>query len=104
MRRFKACTPERAIELARKFAENRSDELDFQSFEPCDCPINEIEILDEHGNELAAWHDDEMRLWLAARDLLEAAETVVARWECGDLAEAVRALDAAIARAKEGAR
>jgi hypothetical protein len=35
--------------------------------------------------------------------LLEAAEKVVARWERGDLAGAVRDLDAPIAKAREGA-
>jgi hypothetical protein len=42
-------------------------------------------------------------LAFAARDLLDAAELVVARWERGDLAEAVRELSAAIAKAKGGA-
>jgi hypothetical protein len=36
----------------------------------------------------------------ATPELLEAAELVVARWSRGDLAEAVRGLDAAIAKAK----
>jgi hypothetical protein len=35
--------------------------------------------------------------------LLEAAELVVARWDRGDLAEAVRGLDTAIVKAKGGA-
>jgi hypothetical protein len=52
--------------------------------------------------QLAVWHDDDLRLRLAARDLLEAAELVVARWEQGDLADAVRQLDAVIATAKGG--
>jgi hypothetical protein len=47
--------------------------------------------------------DDDLRLRLAASDLLAAAELVVARWERGDLADAVRELDAAIAKAKGGA-
>jgi hypothetical protein len=38
----------------------------------------------------------------AAPDLLEAAEQVVANWESGDLAGAVRGLDAAILTAKGG--
>jgi hypothetical protein len=42
-------------------------------------------------------------LRLAACDLLEAAELVVARWEQGDLAGAVHLLDDAIAKAKGGA-
>ena len=102
MRTFKARSPERAIELARRFADEHFDELEFEGYQPNDCPINEIEILDEHGNELAVWYDDELRLRLAARDLLGVAEKVVARWKRGDLASAVRDLDAAIAKAKEG--
>jgi hypothetical protein len=43
------------------------------------------------------------RLIAAAPELLCAAELVVARWSKGDLADAVRQLDAAIAKAKGGA-
>ena len=103
MRMFEADTPEQAVELARRFADEHYDELVFDSYQGCDCPINEIEICDDQGNELTVWHDDDMRLRLAARDLLEAAKKVVARWAQGDLAEAVRELDAAIANAKGGA-
>lgn len=39
------------------------------------------------------------RLIASAPDLLESAQKVVARWEQGDLAEAVRELDAVIAEA-----
>jgi hypothetical protein len=42
------------------------------------------------------------RLIAAAPDLLEAAELVIARWSEGDLAEAVRMLDAAVSSAKGG--
>ena len=103
MREFKARSPEKAIELARRFAEKRFDELDFDDYQPVDCPINEIEVLNQRGHELAVWYDDDLRLRFAAPDLLEAAEKVVSRWERGDLAEAVRELNAAIAKAKEGA-
>jgi hypothetical protein len=40
---------------------------------------------------------------LAASDLLSAARLVIARWETGDLAEAVRELSAAVAKAEGGA-
>ena len=103
MRTFKAKTPERALELGRRFADEHYDDLDFDSYQGCDCPINEIEICDNHGNELAVWYDDDMRLRLAAQDLLDAAKLVVERWERGDLAEAVRELAAAIAKAEGGA-
>ena len=47
--------------------------------------------------------DDDGRLWnrlKAATDLIESAKLVLARWERGDLAEAVRSLGAAIAKAE----
>jgi hypothetical protein len=103
MRTFKARSPQHAVKLARQFAEEHFDELDFEDYEPIDNPIDEIEVHDQDGNELAAWYDEDLRIRLAARDLLEAAEKVIARWERGDLAEAVRELDAAVAKAKEGA-
>jgi hypothetical protein len=95
---FEAETPELAFALARKLYADDPSKL---WFEPCDgVDVNEIIVYDADGKELAAWHDDNMRLRLAAQDLLDAAELVVARWSEGDLAEAVRALDAAIANAK----
>ena len=42
-------------------------------------------------------------LRLAAPALLEAAEKVIASWETGDLAAAVRELNAAVDQAKGGA-
>jgi hypothetical protein len=102
-RSFKALNAKRAMELARRFAEKRADELLFEDYAACDSPINEIEILDEHERQVALWRDEDLRLHLAARDFLDAAEKVVARWEQGDLADAVRELAAAVAKAKEGA-
>jgi hypothetical protein len=100
-RDFDAETPEQALALARKLYEDDPSELWFEPYDGMD--VNEILVYDADGNELAAWHDDDMRLRLAAQDLLDAAELVVARWSEGDLAEAVQALDAAIANAKGGA-
>jgi|HubBroStandDraft_6_1064221.scaffolds.fasta_scaffold1550788_3 hypothetical protein len=65
--------------------------------------VNEIVVYDADENELVVWYDEGMRLRVAARDLLDAAEAVVARWERGDIAGAVRDLDDAIAKAKGGA-
>ena len=103
MREFVADTPEQALELAQRFMATNLDGVDLDFYEACDDPINEIEVCDEEHNRLAIWRDDDLRLRLAARDLLETAEKVVARWERGDLAAAVRELDAAITKAKEGA-
>jgi hypothetical protein len=104
MQPFDADTPEQALELARKFAEENYHRLDFEFYEADGSPINEIEVCDDEDSSDAVWQDDDLRLRLAARDLLDAAELVVARWSEGDLAEAVRALDNVIANAKGGAQ
>jgi hypothetical protein len=98
---FDAETPEQALALARKLYEDEPSELWFEPYSGMD--VNEILVYDPDGKEVAVWYDEDMRLRLAARDLLDAAEMVVARWEQGDLAEAVRQLDDAIAKAKGGA-
>jgi len=98
---FEADTPEQALALARKFYADETTELWFDHY--AEMQINEIAIEDADHEELAVWQDEDLRLRLAASDLLAAAELVVARWERGDLAEALRGLDAAIAKAKGGA-
>jgi hypothetical protein len=101
-REIKAATPEQALKKARRLYERDPLDLKFESYYEA-LPVNGIAIKDADDNELALWQDEDLRLQLAARDLLEAAELVLARWKRGDLAEAVRALDAAIAKAKGGA-
>jgi hypothetical protein len=46
---------------------------------PLSSDVNEIVVCDDAGNELAFWHDDDTRLRLAAQDLLDALEELVAR-------------------------
>ncbi len=101
-REIKAATPEQALKKARRFYDDDPLDLMFESYDG-GMPVNEIAIKDADDDELAVWQDEDLRLRLAARDLLEAAELVVARWEQGDLAGAVRQLDDAIAKAKGGA-
>lgn len=98
---IKAKTPAQALRKARRLAEDDQD----LCFEPYDgkFPINEIAICDGEENELASWCDADLRLRLAASDLLAAARLVIQRWERGDLAEAVRGLSAAITAAEGGA-
>jgi hypothetical protein len=98
----KAKTPEKALALARKFVDEDSLDLLFEAYD-ITSDVNEIVVSDDSGNDLAFWYDDDLTLRLAAQDLLDAAELVVARWEQGDLAEAVRELSAAIVKAKGGA-
>ena len=101
-REIKAASPEQALKKARRLYDDDPFDLMFESYDG-GMPVNEIAIADADHDELAVWRDDDMRLRNAARDLLDAAELVVARWERGDLAAAVRDLDAAIAKAKGGA-
>jgi hypothetical protein len=97
----RAKTPQEALALAQQLYEDDPSDLWFEPYDGL--PVNEIAVCDPEGNELIAWFDDDMRLRLAAPDLLKAAEKVVAHWEEGDLAEAVRELSVAIAKAKDGA-
>jgi hypothetical protein len=75
---IKAKTPEKALARARRHVEG--DSLDLW-FEPYDLTseVNQIIVCDDEGTELAIWHDDDTRLRLAAQDLLDALEELVAR-------------------------
>jgi hypothetical protein len=97
-----AKTPKQALARARKLLAEDKLDLWFEHYDATS-DVNEIVVSDADGTELAFWHDDDMRLNMAAQDLLDAAQLVIDRWERGDLAEAVRELSAAIAKAKGGA-
>ncbi len=96
---IEADTPEQALAIARQLYDDDPLDLMFESYDG-GMPVNEIAICDKDGQELSLWLDHDMRLRLAASDLLEAAELVVANWERGDLAGAVRELSTAIAKTK----
>jgi len=103
---FKARSPQAALRKARAFYDDHAEELLFTEYDG-GLPVNEIEVFDANGTGVAIWYDDEMRLRLAAGDLrdaleeqTEAAEAVIDRWEKGDLAGAVRGLDACIASSR----
>jgi hypothetical protein len=98
---LEATTPQQALAQAKKLYADNSSELWFEPYDDGQ-PANEITVYDTDGNEVAAWLDDDLRLRLAAPALLAAAEKVLARWEQGDLADAVRELSAAIDEAKGG--
>jgi hypothetical protein len=99
---IEAETPDKALALVRKLKAEDKLDLCFEAYD-IRSDVNVIVVTDADSKELAVWYDDDMCLGFAARDLLDAAELVVARWERGDLAEAVRELSAAIAKAKGGA-
>ena len=99
---FEAETPEEALTLARKFNADDPSELWFEHY--AEMPVNEIAIEDADGNEVAVWYDDDLRLRLAAHNLLDVLEFIAA-----DIDEEVNAKGAwlklaraAIAKAKGG--
>jgi len=114
-REFKARTSKQALRKSRKFLDDHAEDLMFEDYDS-GMPVNEIAIHDQHCSEVAVWYDDDLRVRLAASDLLEALEAqtqaaqgVIDNWSEGDLAAAVRTLDAsidgaraAIAKAKGG--
>lgn len=105
-REFKASTPKQALRKARKFLDTNAEALMFEDYGN-GMPINEIEIHDRHNSAVAVWYDYDLRMQLAASDLLaaleeqtDAAQAVIDHWTEGNLAAAVRALDASIADAR----
>lgn len=103
---FTARTPKAALTLARRFHEDRPEDLIFEEYTQ-GMPVNEIEISSRDGEELLVWRDDDLNQRLAAAELLaaletqtEAAQAVIDAWEQGDLAAAVNGLDLTIAAAR----
>jgi hypothetical protein len=105
---IKAATPEQALALAHEL--DAPSELSFDPYNGI-MPVNEILVYDADGKKVAAWRDDDLRLRLAAPELLDALETLVARdraeaRECGfddDEMSWLEDADRAIAKAKGGA-
>jgi hypothetical protein len=70
---LQADTPEQALAAARALDADNDTGLYFTNYDD-DQPVNQIDILDEDGNEVAFWYDDDLRLRLAAPKLLEALQ------------------------------
>jgi hypothetical protein len=110
---FEAETPEQALALAQKlYAEElHTDAPSRLWFEPyIDMTVNEIAVCGADGNELAAWHHQDLRLRLAAPDLLEALQfcdmtlaDLQSSKRKGYIQQAIRLTRAALAKAKGGA-
>ena len=111
---FDAETPEQALARAQELYahELHTDGPSRLCFEPyIDMTMNEIAVCDADGNELAVWYDEDLRLRLAARDLLNALEDLVERdraeaASCGFTDDEMSWLEdarRAIAKAKGGA-
>ena len=91
---FEAATPEDALQMARALAERDPDALDFEHYDS-PMPLDEIEISDPAGDGLAVWRSDDLRVRLAARELLEALQEVEAWLQKAPIAE-LEAVEAAI--------
>lgn len=72
-------------------------DLEFTTF--TDLPIHTIKVFAENNDELAVWRDPLRTLYYVAPEMLKRARKVVACWEQGDLAAAVRDLAEAVAKA-----
>jgi hypothetical protein len=73
VRDFKADTPEEALELARRFYDEDTGELDFRSYDD-NAGLDQIQIWDNKRGALAYWETDDYRLRKAAPDLYKALE------------------------------
>lgn len=100
---FHAPSPEEALQQAKKFLDEdklSEDQLDPVAEGYC---VREIIISSCDEGDLASWMTFEHRVERAGPKLLAAAEAVVASWEKGDLASAVRTLAAIAEETKGGA-
>ena len=95
-----------ALRRARQIESEETETLDFQSYDGTN-GIERIEIWAADRRTVAEWQSDDLRLRLAAGELLEAldaqteaAQAVIDAWAEGDLAEAVRTLDGSIPAAR----
>ena len=103
---IKAASPRQALRRARQIESEETETLDFQSYDGTN-GIERIEIWAADRRTVAEWQSDDLRLRLAAGELLEAldaqteaAQAVIDAWAEGDLAQAVRTLDGSIPAAR----
>lgn len=98
--KIEAATPQKALKAIRRRVAD-DDNFDYAHYDGIG-DIQSIEIARD-GVTLAGYISPGERLRQHAEELLAAAEKVIARWERGDLAAAVRELNAAVDQAKAGA-
>jgi hypothetical protein len=103
---IKAQSPKQALQRARQIESDETETLDFASYDTTN-GVERIEIWAADGRTVAEWESDDLRLRLAATDLLAALETqtdaaqaVIDAWAKGDLAAADRTLDGSIPAAR----
>ena len=96
--KINASDPAAALARARLLAETQTGLVFERHEERRD--IENIQVIGKNGDVAIEWISPSLLLELAAPSLLEAAKLVIARWSDGDLADAVRQLDAAVAEAE----
>ncbi len=103
---IEAYTPGHALAAACRMKDEDGGALHFDRYDEAQ-PVNHIEILDEHRNELAHWRDPDLLLRMAGSDLFEAlefCEMTLADLEAserkGYIAEAKKLARAALAKAR----
>ena len=77
VRNFEADTPEQALELARRFYDEDTGELDFRSYDD-NAGLDQVQIWDNERGTLASWESDDYRLRKAAPELLKQSIRVLA--------------------------
>ena len=103
-RKIVADTAAQALEIACRLADEDPDSLILDYHEACDCPINDIEVCDDKHSQLVVWYSNDLRLRLAARDLLDALEKLLPIADGAvDYQEEIDQARIAIAKAKGGA-
>lgn len=103
--RLRACCIEEALQNAKLIAEQRFRWLWFRTDIPRHLrAITQIDVRHEGSFETRRWLADHVRFTLASDTLLHAARNVLANWEKGDLAAAVRQLSAVVDAAEGGAQ
>ena len=102
---IKATSPELALQQARQIESEETEMLDFQSYDS-GAGVEHIEIQSTDGSTVAEWRSEDLRVRLAAQDLLEAlkfCDMTLADLEAskrkGYIAEAKKLARAAIAKA-----
>jgi hypothetical protein len=70
---IEAATPAQALQRARQLESDQSEMLDFQSYDSTG-GVEHIEVWASDRKTVAEWRSDDLRLRLAARELLDALE------------------------------
>jgi hypothetical protein len=101
---LRATCIEEAMQDAKLIAEQRFRWLRFRTDIPRQFrAITQIDVRHDGSGETKRWLAEHVRFTYATDNLLHAARNVLANWEKGDLAAAVRQLSAAIEAAEGGA-